>query len=182
MAVLTVVVVAAGVGVNQANERLPPYGETSVAMELGRDAVVPPFQILVHGARGAEHVQDITGEPLTSSGVWVLVELSYATLDRSGTPQEFELRDSSGRRFRSSERVAGANPWEAGADIWLRGEIVFEVPRDALGELTLVVWPQGRDQGLPNRYGQLLLWVDPLAVEEELAVLAQPVLLDAGER
>lgn len=190
-AAMILAVALAGVGVNALNDQLPPSGALSVTMELGEDADVYPYRFHVHGARAAAAVRDTYDERHDSDGVWVVIDLSYAAMYRQESPSLFGLRDAQGRMYQLSERFS-QTPWSVGPDLWMRGELAFEVPRESLGELTFFVWPTGRSSevtlpdsdaaDLPLPYGELALYVDPLQVADEHVMPAEPVLLDEGER
>jgi hypothetical protein len=180
--IMLVVLVGAGLGVNALEAHAPPNGPISVRMTLGRDSVVHPLQVNVSGARAFESILDESEDPLETVGVWVLVDLSYATTDEPGLPGDFVLVDDRGRRYPTTGRAF--SEWFASPDLWHRGTLAFEVPLDALGDLTFEVWPsgQGTASDTPMPYAVLELWVDPGAVEPGPAVLDEPELLPVGER
>ncbi|TDE91630.1 hypothetical protein EXU48_15930 [Occultella glacieicola] len=180
--VMLAVLVGAGLGVNALAVQAPPNGPAGVRMSLGVDAVVHPLQLNVSGARAYETVLSEDDVPLETVGVWVLVDLSYATTDRPRGPGDFILVDERGRRYAITSR--DFDTWQASPDLWVRGTLVFEVPLDALGDLTLESWASGEGppSDTPLPYGVLDLSVDPGAIEPGPAVISEPELLPAGQR
>ncbi|MBZ2198141.1 hypothetical protein [Occultella gossypii] len=180
--VMLAVLVGAGLGVNALEANAPPNGPIGVRMTLGRDSVVHPLQVNVSGARAYETILDEDENPLETVGVWVLVDLSYATTDEPSLPGDFVLVDERGRRYPITGRDFGE--WFASPDLWHRGTLAFEVPLDALGDLTFEAWPSGLGPGsdTPMPYAVLALRVDPGTVEPGPGVVEEPELLPVGER
>ncbi|UFU07060.1 hypothetical protein [Ruania halotolerans] len=175
-----VLVLALGLGVNTVTEHTSPSGSVATAFGLGEDARFGTFQVHVHGARAAAAL-DHDGEEVVTAGVWVILDMSFATTHEPDRVHDVGVRDSSGRTFTTSSRSPG-NGWGAAPDTWVRGELAFEVPADALGEFTVFVWPTLRSdvEGAPIGYGVTRVHVTE--VESEPATLAEPVVLPAGER
>lgn len=182
---LTVLAVALGIAVNVVDARLLPYGPRSVSASLGQDVQVRPFQLHVTGAQAASTVVDpgLFGDPTTieTDGVWVVVALSYATLDTARLPSNgFTVRDPRGREYPVSNR-SPATEWFAGADTWVGGQLAFEVAPDALEGLVLVFDPASDLYGpMPTTYALVPLDLDGTVVDSVELVDAAP--LAAGDR
>jgi hypothetical protein len=183
--------VAVGVGVgalvNLADDRWSPAGPTSVAAPLGEDARVDQFRVHVTGASAARELATtdrITDEVSTieTDGVWVVVELSYAGVDDARLPWGGVLRDARGREYPVSSRAGSDHQaWMAGTDLWVGGQLVFELPADALDGLSFRFWPESPETRVPLGYGvtPLVLGPDDVAARVELV---PPAPLPAGER
>ncbi|MFV0253562.1 MAG: hypothetical protein ACK5H2_09540 [Beutenbergiaceae bacterium] len=188
VALLLVIATAAGMLANAITSERSPFGSVRVNADLGEDITLPPLTIHVHGAQAARELLqwglfDEQPTPIDSAGVFVLVDISYASIERNSILSlgDVTLRDGQGREFPLSTRVDASN-WSAGPDIWLRGDLVFEVAPDSLGSLELVLEPAPDTFGpMPVRYAVVPL---PLNGDEVLAQAeaAEPELLDAGQR
>jgi len=183
---LAVLVLALGIAANVTEARLLPYGPTSVSASLGQDVQVSPFRLHVTGAQAATTVTDpgLFGDATTidSDGVWVVVDLSYATVDtiRSPAAGGILVRDPSGRAYPVSNR-SPATEWLAGADTWVGGQLAFEVAPDALAGLVLEFAPSSTLYGpMPNTYALIPLDLDGTLVDNVELVDAEP--LAVGER
>lgn len=187
LAGLVAVGVAVGALVNIADDRWSPAGPTSVAAPLGQDARVDQFRVHVTGASAASTLAStdrISEEVSTveTDGVWVVVELSYAGVDDARLPWGGVLRDSRGREFPVSSRAGSDHQaWMAGTDLWVAGQLVFELPEDALDGLSFRFWPEAPDQVVPLGYGVTPLDIGPDDVAARIE-LAPPSPLDGGER
>ena len=183
-AAVLVVLLAIGVVVDDITEENNPHPGHAVSFAIGEDVTLRNFQVHVHQARlGTELIE---GENvLVTEGMWVVLELSYATVYEPEVLGELGLRDSQGRTYSLSSRHS-TGTWEASPDTWFRGEVVFEVARDSAdsGELTLFVWPDGRSNAetYPMSYGVAELEVFPEAMATEPIEVAESELLPAGER
>lgn len=175
------VVVAAGVGVNHLDQHYQPAAPHRIEIELGEDAEVAPFQVHVHGARAVRTVTDIHGETVSTTGVWVVVDLSYATLTESKVPQQVMLRDSHGRVYQHSQR-ASRGLWMGYPDLWFRGAVAIEVPEDALGQVTVEFWPDSIYVQAPLRYGSVDVFLNPDELSSEPFIMDRSELLPGGER
>ena len=146
--------------------------------EQARDSSVGNFQVHVHGARASARLQDDT--VVTSPGTFVVVDLAYATTDAWDAAEEVVLTDARWREF-SEPTWFGSDGrvWEAGPDIWIRGTLLFELPTDAVGELTLQFRPEIVDARLPAQLLQIPLSVDTVS---EPVALERPTVLAKGER
>lgn len=141
------------------------------------DVTVGNFQVHVHGAVASGRLEDLD---MTSPGVFVLVDLSYATTDEWSTPEEAVLLDGAGREFTEPSGFGSAGrAWIAGPDIWYRGALLFEVPADTVDDLTLEIRPEGPVALVPATVLRVPLTVtttsDPLPLE-------RPTVLGEGER
>lgn len=186
VAAVTVVAVALGIGANLVEDRLKPYGPTGVDGTVGEDIDVFPYRVHVHDAQVATHVLDtgvFEATTVDSDGVWVVVELSYATFDEVRSPfgSGMVVRDDRGREYPISAR-ADASEWLAGADIWVRGQLAFEVAPDAVDSLSLVFDPTFALYGpLPTTYATIPLALDGVDVVESVE-LTDIEVLPVGER
>lgn len=183
-AAVLVVLLAIGVAVDDLTEEKNPHPGYAVDFAIGEDVTLQNFQVHIHDVRlSTELAEDET--VLVTEGLWLVLELSYATVDEPDSLNDLGIRDSEGRTYSLSSRHS-ASPWQASPDTWLRGELVFEVARDSVdsGELTLFVWPNGRDnaESYPMAYGVTELEVDPVAVATEPITVAEVEFLPAGER
>ncbi|MPV36038.1 DUF4352 domain-containing protein [Georgenia subflava] len=156
--VLAAVVLAGGLFVNHAERAWSstrPFESTGPA---GEPVPVWPGTVTVHGARAAATLDDGYGGTLTTTGAWVAVDLSVTGGDQPLRTAAFWLEDGSGRTFDATRRVAGNYPGVAQPGSPVRTEVVFEVPRDALGEVDV--------------------HVSTLAVPQLSAVAGVPVVVD----
>lgn len=146
--------------------------------EEGRDSTVGNFQVRVHGARSSATLED--GEVVASPGSFVVVDTSYATTDAWDTPEEVVLIDGDDREFTEPSGFGSAGgAWAAGPDIWFRGTLLFEVPADAVGDLTLEFRPQIPAAQLPGSVLRVPLTVTPTS---DPVVLERASMLAEGER
>lgn len=142
------------------------------------DHTVGTFQVHVHGAATSARLED--RELVTSPGAFVVVDLSYATTDAWGAPEEVVLIDGAGREFTEPTGFSSdGRVWEAGPDIWARGTLLFEVPVDAVDDLTLEFRPERSDPRLPASVLQVRLTVTEVS---EPLVLQPATVLAEGER
>ena len=184
---LTIAAVVLGILTNAADARLLPYGPTANTGEIGEDIAAYPFTVYVTGAQAAHAVAECCRfepqPPIRSDGVWVVVTLSYATADQPRTPTGagLVLRADDGREFPVSPR-SPASAWLAGPDIWVRGDLAFEVAPDALGDLTLVFDPGSQIYGpMPTEYARIPLDLELGDVADVIDLSAQEILPE-GDR
>lgn len=180
MAAMAAVAVAVGGVANAIDDaELPSGWRTLDRGEVGTDVTVEPFQLHVHGATASREFDDY-GDLLTSPGYYVVVEVSYAATDQWRSPDEFVLLDAAGREFGHPGGFGfTGSAWSAGPDIWMRGDLLFEVPEDALGTMTLELRPDLPNPLLPATLGQ----VEVEVTTTELPVsVADPELLPEGDR
>lgn len=186
---LALLVVALGVGAiaNSVTENLLPRGDIGSVVAMGEDAQAYPFTVHVHSATAAETAVEEglfdNVSTVGTAGVFVIVDLSYAAhgKDRLPSGAGILLRDGQGREFPVSRRV-GSGTWMAGADIWVRGDLPFEVARDSLGSLELVFMPTLQIVGpMPMRYVVVPLNLDPAAVVDSVEITDSRLLAE-GER
>ena len=158
---------------------LPGGWQSTVHGREGEDVTVGEFRLHVHGATASPQVGD-PDETVTSSGSFVVVDLSYATTDEWAGPEEVVLVDATGHEYSDPSNLGlGGSPWKAGPDIWFRGQLLFEVPTEALGSLTLELRPETGRAILPSTVGRIPLTV---ATTTEPLELDGETVLAAGER
>lgn len=184
---IAVLAVLMGIATNMADARLEPYGPTGADGAMGEDVAAFPFTVHVLEVHAAHAVVDCCRfeppPPTETDGVWVVVSLSYATADQPRTPAggALVLRSGDGREFPVSLR-SSATPWLAGPDIWIRGDLAFEVAPDTLDDLTLVFDPGLQIYGpMPMSYARIPLELGAGGVVDVLELQEQAVLGE-GER
>ncbi|WP_156251432.1 hypothetical protein [Pseudactinotalea terrae] len=184
---LAVLAVVVGITSNLADARLLPYGPVAATGAMGEDVSAFPYTVHVNHAQAAASIVEAgrfePPPPTTTDGVWVVVNLSYATEDEVRIPgsSALVLRAEDGRQFPVSNR-SPARPWLAGADIWVRGDLAFEVAPDTLDGLMLVFDPELKIYGpMPMQYAQIPLDLDPDDVVEVLD-LTETETLPVGKR
>ena len=136
--VLAVVVLSGGLLVEHVEGQslaVRPFVSTGV---VGEPVAAGAGTVVVHRARAATELADGLGGLLTTSGVWVAVDLSLTGRDGPATLGALHLQDATGRQFAASRRVSlnGLGRAQPGSPI--RGEVLFEVPRDAVEQVTLI--------------------------------------------
>lgn len=180
-AVLAVIVVLVGVGVNDLEEGRAATEQIPTPVVAGQDSSISSVSVHLHGARAVEAVVDGTGEPIPTSGLWVVADLSYAAHQRATFINSIMLVDSQGRQYEHSPRprvtLRTAEP-----DLWQRGEVAFEVPADALGEMVLEIYVESRWLLAPVRFGRAHVQVGPEDVQRQAVELRRIELLPAGQR
>lgn len=160
------------------NSHLASGWHTVVRGELGADSTVGNYRVHVHGAISSTQLED--RDLVTSPGAFVVVDLSYATTDAWDTPESVVLIDAEGREFSEPSGFGSdGRAWPTGPDIWTRGTLLFEVPADTVGDLTLEFRPELTDVRLPGAVLQV-----PLSVTTgtEPVALARATVLAEGER
>lgn len=180
-ALLAAAVVAAGVGVNALEEGRSATQQIPTAVHVGQDSSVSSMSVHLHGVRAVGDVAGSGGEALPTSGVWVVVDMSYAAHTRPTYLSSLMLVDDQGRQWERSRRVPATLPM-AEADLWQRGEVAFEVPSDALGEMILEIYVESRWLVAPVRFGRAGLTVDADGIDPGLVEIQRAELLPAGER
>ncbi|PZF84605.1 hypothetical protein [Jiangella anatolica] len=165
LAAMVAVVVAAGV-VGDRADAWWPRTRPFVGEAATRDSVVvEPVRVTVHGARAATVLTDGLADKDTD-GVWVAVDVTAAALDEPAAISGMALRDRRGREYASSNRAGNpmiGNPFDP--RVPERGEVVFELPSDALGPLTLVISPDAAGRAVPRAEAEVPLRVDEAAGE-----------------
>ncbi|WP_116948700.1 hypothetical protein [Jiangella endophytica] len=162
---MTVVVVAAGAVAARADTWWPQARPIVTGAAVGEAVVVEPVRVTVHGVRAATVLADGLDD-LDTGGVWIAVDLTAAALDEPAAISGMALRDRRGREYASSNRVTNAmvgGPFDP--LVPERGEVVFELPSDALGRLTLVISPDAPGRVVPRAEAELPLRVDEAADE-----------------
>lgn len=161
---MAVVVVAAGAVASRAETWWPPTGPFVRAAALGEPVTVEPVRVTVHGARAGTVLVDGLDQ-LTSDGSWVAVDITAAALTEPAPIMGLALRDREGREYEQTDRATNAMVGAAFDPLVPeRGEVVFELPADALGELTLVISPDSPGRTVPRAEAEVRLTVgDPAA-------------------
>lgn len=161
------VTITAGAISHRAADWWPPAGPFVAGAAVGERVEVPPVAVIVHGARaGMVLADDLGDEQLTTDGVWIAVDVTVDALDEPSPVGEFELRDEQGRSYRQSNRMSNdmaGQAFEPG--IAERGDVVFEVPWDALGALVLVVSPDSPGRVAPRGTAEIPLNVGDVSDE-----------------
>lgn len=160
--VLAVLVVGGGLLVNHVERAVVVTRPFVSAGVTGQETPLWPGTLVVHGARSGQVLATGFGDDLSTGGVWVAVDISVSGDDRPMNAQSFWLTDARGRTFDATERVMANQPGEAQPGSPIRTEILFEVPRDALGPMT---------------FGAAATWI----VHDVSAVAAVPVLVGDPE-
>ncbi len=161
--VLAALVLAGALAVNHAETNLTIFRAFVVTGTAGEWLPVWPGSAVVHGARAAKILEGSDGEELRTQGVWVAVDLSVAGGDQEGPLAQVWLVDADGRRFDASERVQGSFMTEPQPASPVRSEVVFEIPEDSLGRLTVVVGE--RYQARFSQHARVRVVVDTLDPE-----------------
>lgn len=162
---MALIVVAAGAVASRAETWWPPTSPFVRAAAVGEPVTVEPVRVTVHGARAATVLADGLGE-LTSDGSWVAVDITAAALAEPAPIMGMALRDREGREYEQTDRATNAMVGAAFDPLVPeRGEVVFEVPADALGELTLVISPESPGRMVPRAEAEVPLTVDEVADE-----------------
>lgn len=144
---LAALVVAGGVAVDQSDHYQNVTRSFVTSGDAGEEVPVWPGVLVVHGARSATVLDDDWDGELTTRGAWVAVDLSLAGGDQPLLAPRFWLEDASGREFAASNRLSSASAiTKAQPGSPVRGEVVFEVPRDALGPVTLIARQRSEGQ------------------------------------
>lgn len=138
-AALAAVVLAGGLLLNHLERFGGSHRSYVSSGEVGDRLAVWPGSVVVHGARAAQVVQTPYDGPASTEGAWVAVDLTLAGGDQAGPLADVTLVDRQGRAFSTSYRAGAEYVGPAEPSSPVRGEVVFEVPRDALGRFTVVV-------------------------------------------
>lgn len=160
LAAMIAVVLAVGVVGDRADTWWPRTGPFVDEAAAGDRAVVEPVEVTVHGARAATVLSDGLDEK-QSDGVWIAVDVTAAALDEPAAISGMALRDRRGREFASSNRADNpmiGNPFDP--RVPERGEVVFELPSDALGRLTLVISPDAPGRAVPRAETEVAVRVE----------------------
>ncbi|WP_158602899.1 hypothetical protein [Jiangella rhizosphaerae] len=160
LAAMIAVVVAAGAVGARADTWWPRTGPFVDAAAAGEPVVVEPVRVTVHGARAATVLADGLDEK-DSEGIWIAVDVTASALDEPAVIAGMALRDRRGREYASSNRATNpmiGTPFDP--RVPERGEVVFEVPSDALGRLTLVISPDAPGRTVPRAEAEVALRVD----------------------
>jgi hypothetical protein len=144
----------------------------------GEQVTVNPMWVRVNDVHAATVVIGEEQQELDTSGAWVIVDLTAAALSAPDLIERMLLRDEDGREYRASTRVENPmlkTPFEPG--IPERGDVVFEVPTDALGNVTLIALPDAFHT-MPRAVGEIALRVDSPGTQ---AATLRPRALDTDD-
>jgi hypothetical protein len=151
------------------------------AGRVGELVPVRTFDAAVLSVRGAAKISQGGGRHDTG-GVWILVRVRLVVRDETTTIRYAALRDQRGRSFVQSARIDqpltdGARELQPGVPV--EGEIAFEVPRDAVAQLSLRLARTDPDHRMDAMAEVPLLPVDSATVDRWLAdptpaAVAQP--------
>lgn len=167
---LVVITIAAGAVASRAEGWWPPTAPIIRSGTAdGEPVAADPVWLTVHGARAGTVLADGL-EELDTGGAWVAVDITVEAMSEPSTVGEFVVRDDRGREFRQADRVA--NPMvNRGYDpgVPQRGDVVFEVPDDALSDLVVVISPASPGRTIPRAIAEVPVQVgdvsgDPLEV------------------
>ncbi|MDI1459821.1 hypothetical protein QEZ54_02465 [Catellatospora sp. KI3] len=106
---------------------------------------------------------------LDTQGVWVIAKIRAVAADRTSRIGWAALRDGRGRTFLTSDRLQQFmlnHPLQPGIPV--EGEIVFEVPADAAGDLTLLLAKNSLEQEMDS------MIAIPLPISDVSKVLSDP--------
>ncbi|MBV1848997.1 DUF4352 domain-containing protein [Catellatospora tritici] len=107
---------------------------------------------------------------LDTQGVWVIAKIRAVAIGRTSYIGWAALRDGQGRTYLTSDRLQQFtlnHPLQPGIPV--EGEIVFEVPADAAGDLTLLLAKNPLEQEMDS------MIAIPLPISDVSAVLSDPV-------
>lgn len=160
-AAVIVLTIATGAVSNSATDWWPPTGPFVTSGDVGERIEVPPVSVVVHGVRAGTLLVDFGADDgLTTDGVWIAVDVTAEALSEPSNIGEFALRDERGRSYRQSNRVSNDMVGRAfDPGISERGDVVFELPRDALDGLVLVVSPDAPGRVAPRAAAEVALTI-----------------------
>lgn len=170
---LAVAVLAGGLVVNHVDRNGGSTRSFVSTGSVGERLPLWPGSVVVHGARAASELEtDYQGRPPTN-GVWVAVDLSVAGGDQPGPYADVRIVDAQGRTFDATDRAGMQSLGPPQPASPLRGEVAFEVPEDALGDLVVVVAARAED----SLGAEARVPVTVKDVDREPLVIAEPELL-----
>ncbi|MBX9244204.1 hypothetical protein ICW40_05210 [Actinotalea ferrariae] len=172
---LAVLVLAGGLVINHAERHETTTRPFVVTGRVGDRVPVWPGGVVVHGARAGKVADDGYGGEVRTQGVWVAVDVSFAGGDQPGPLAELRLVDAEGRTYDATDRLDHGFLGEPQPASPVRAEVVFEVPEDALGRLTVVADPlyQGK-LGQRAHVDVVVDEVEPAVLLPARAVLEEP--------
>ncbi|MFC7404337.1 hypothetical protein [Georgenia alba] len=161
---LAAAVLAAGMLATHAETEWPVERGFAHHGAVGEELVVQPGTVVVHGARAAAAYSDGYDGTLASDGVWVAVDVTLTGGREPVDISTWSLRDGAGRRYLVSDRALPGSFGAVQPGSPVRGEVVFEVPRDALGDVEIWV-NHGIDEPRLADYAVVPVHVERLAHE-----------------
>ncbi|MGO1279463.1 MAG: hypothetical protein ACTMIB_12220 [Cellulosimicrobium funkei] len=171
--VLLVLAVGAGAAVSRVDTWWPTLTPTTSRGAVGE--VVTAGPVRPRAGTVAAGVTDRAGAgPLTTDGVWVVVDLAVSGTTGEASVEVVELRDAVGRDHEASHRVSNqVLSTFADPDVPEAGTVAVEVPARALeGDLVLRVLTEHQDADLDR----------PQAIAEvDLGRVAPPAAGDSVE-
>lgn len=182
---LAAVLLAAGVGVNELNDRRTPRSQYPVPIEIGEDAEIGPLILHIREVAAVENLgtwDEQLGEgtvTVHTDFVWLVVGYSFSAVHSEISPGDVFVVDSQGRRYGEADR-AFAYTQLAVPGQWKAGYVIVEVPHDALGELTILWHPRLRFVEYPAPYAQLTTTV--VEIEDRFVDPRYNETLSADER
>lgn len=151
------------------------------AGQAGETVSARVFDAKVVNVRGAGKVR-LRGAALDTGGVWILVRTRITATDEETSVGYAALRDARDRVFLASTRVEqemiGGRSFQP--SIPVEGVFVFEVPRDAATNLTLVLARQSIDHRM-DAVAEIELSTYDSPTIDKWAAAAEPVTIDEPE-
>lgn len=134
------------------------------------------LDVRVTGVRGAGKIKD-DERTHDTGGVWIIVKLRVATRTEAGLIPYAAVRDGKGRTFRLSSRIEQSLDGRTlQPGIPLTGELVFEVPRDAASDLTVLFADSSLDRRMDLQVEIALPKVDRATVDRWAAAAPTTVI------
>lgn len=164
--VMTVVVLAVGVVVTLLDEFVPVATQYGVDVPIGQDTEVGPVTMHVRDVWATQQVATSSDpEDLTQTdNVWIVADVSYAARHSTEYFATEMIVDAQGRQYQRAASV-GTSLQVAEPGLWRVSRIVFEVPQDALGELTLRIGTFAPNTALPAPYASTTVVVTDIDPE-----------------
>ncbi|TFF17095.1 hypothetical protein [Cellulosimicrobium funkei] len=172
--VLLVLAVGAGAAVSRVDTWWPTLTPTTSRGTVGEVVTAGPVRVRVDDVRTGTTLDDDGSGPLTTDGVWVVVDLAVSGTTGEASVEVVELRDAAGRDHEASRRVGNqVLSTFADPDVPEAGTVAVEVPARALeGDLVLRVLTEHQDADLDR----------PQAIAEvDLGRVAPPAAGDSVE-
>ena len=153
--------------------RQRPY---AVQGGVGDTRSTDKLDIRVAGVRGAGKIKD-DDRTHDTGGVWIIVKVRVATRTEAGLIPYAAARDRHGRIYELSSRIEQSlNGRMLQPGIPLTGELVFEVPKDAATDLTVLFADNSLDRRMDRQVEIALPTVDKATVDRWLADAATTLI------
>jgi hypothetical protein len=156
------------------DERERPFVQ---AGQAGETVSARVFDAKVVSVRGAGKVR-LSGAAIDTGGVWILVRTQITATDEETTVGYAALRDARDRVYLASTRIeqemTGGRSFQPGIPV--EGEFVFEVPRDAATNLTLLLARQSLDHRM-DAMAEIELSTYDSPTIDNWAAAAEPVTI-----